>query len=135
MPSNEHQFIMGLVIKKMQDEGCKIAAIEGRYPGLLCETRPLPPQVTRHRPDAIGIGQGQRIYIGEAKTANDVTSRRTREQLNDFTSVQVNGNYCQVWVGLPESSRGAFDRMLRDEGLDQCENLQVLYIPDVIINE
>jgi len=135
MASDTHQFIMGLIIKAMQSTDCKIIALEGKYPGLLDEKLPLPPQVTRHRPDVVGIRLNQQVCLGEAKTEKDVSSLRTREQLNDFTTVQVNGVTCDVYVGIPGSSRATFDHMLRTEGLDQCENLHVLYVPDEIINE
>jgi hypothetical protein len=135
MASSAHQFIMGLVIKAMQDADCKIIAMDGKYPGLLGECLPLPPQVTRHRPDVVAIHRNQQVCLGEAKTGRDVASVRTREQLNDFTNVQVNGLACDVYVGVPGSSRVTFDHMLRTEGLDRCENLHVLYIPDEIIND
>jgi hypothetical protein len=135
MASNAHQFIMGLIIKAMQSTDCRIIAMEGEYPGLSGEKLPLPPQVTRHRPDVVGIRRNQQVCLGEAKTGKDVSSVRTREQLNDFTNVQVNGLACDVYVGLPGRSRATFDRMLRTEGLDRCENLHVFYIPDEIINE
>ena len=54
MAGNRHQFILGLVIKKMREEGATVYAVDGNYPGLFGEAIFLPPQILRHRPDAIG---------------------------------------------------------------------------------
>lgn len=134
MASASHQFIMGLVIKKMRDAGCRIVAVDGKYPGLLGEERPLPPQVVRHRPDIVGVRDGK-YCLGEAKTRDDATSRRTREQVDDFVNAEVAGSRCEVYVGLPQSAQTDFERTLTQECLDRCENLHLIYVPDEIIND
>jgi hypothetical protein len=130
-----HQFILGLVVKKMREEGAVIHNIDGDYPGLFGEKIPLPPQVLRHRPDAIGIKSNGQLCIGEAKTESDILSLRTYEQLQDFTSIELNGIKCDVFIGIPQSSESNFRRRLEKTGLKECDNLHVLYIPDEIIND
>lgn len=134
MASNKHQFILGLVIRKMREEGFSITSVDGTYPGLLGERIPVPSTILRHRPDTIGAKDDGQIGIGEAKTESDIANNRTYEQLYDFTSIELNGKLCEVFVGLPESGKDIFIKSLNKLGL-KSENLHVLYIPDEIINE
>lgn len=135
MAGERHQFILGLVVRKMREEGADIHNIDGDYPGLFGEKTPLPPQILRHRPDAIGIKSNGQLCIGEAKTESDVTSARTYKQLQDFTAIELNGTKCEVFIGVPQSSETAFKRSLEKTGLKECDNLHILYIPDEIIND
>lgn len=135
MAGNRHQFILGLVVKKMREEGAELYGIDGNYPGLFGGKVPLPPQILRHRPDAIGIKNNGQLCIGEAKTEGDIQNARTYEQLQDFTSVEINNSKCEVFVGVPQSSKNNFRKSLDKTGLKECDNLHVLYIPDEIIND
>jgi len=132
---NRHQFILGLVIKKMREEGITIYGIDGNYPGLFGENISLPPQILRHRPDAIGVKADGQICIGEAKTENDIENNRTYEQLLDFSSVEMNGKLCDVFVGVPQTGEDLFNRTLARWGLRESQNIHVLFVPDEIINE
>jgi hypothetical protein len=135
MVGNRHQFILGLIIKKMREEGALIYAIDGNYPGLFGEKISLPPQIQRHRPDAIGMKENGQVCIGEAKTENDIANSRTYEQLQDFSFVELNGKQCAVFVGVPQSSEEQFNRSLERVGLRGWSNLHILLIPDEIIND
>ena len=135
MAGNKHQFILGLVIRMMREEGIVIYGIDGNYPGLFGEKIPLPPQILRHRPDAIGIKEDGQVCIGEAKTENDITNKRTYEQLVDFTSIELNGKKCEVYIGIPRSSSDSFNKRLQKIGLKRCNNLHILYVPDELIND
>lgn len=135
MASERHQFILGLVVRKMREEGANIHNIDGDYPGLFGERILFPPQILRHRPDALGMKSNGQLCIGEAKTESDVASPRTYEQLLDFTTIELNGTKCEVFIGVPQSSEAKFKRSLERVGLKKCHNLHVLYIPDEIIND
>jgi hypothetical protein len=132
---NRHQFILGLVIKKMREEGVTVYGIDGNYPGLFGENISLPPQILRHRPDAIGVKADGQICIGEAKTENDIENNRTYEQLQDFSSVEMNGKLCDVFVGVPQTGEDLFNRTLARWGLRESQNIHLLFVPDEIINE
>jgi len=132
---NRHQFILGLVIKKMREEGVTVYGIDGNYPGLFGENISLPPQILRHRPDAIGVKADGQICIGEAKTENDIENNRTYEQLQDFSSVEMNGKLCDVFVGVPQAGEDLFNRTLARWGLRESQNIHLLFVPDEIINE
>ena len=135
MAGNRHQFILGLVIKKMREEGITIYGIDGNYPGLFGENISLPPQILRHRPDAIGVKADGQICIGEAKTENDIENNRTYEQLQDFSSVELNGKLCEVFIGVPQIGEDVFNTSLERWGLKGFGNIHVLFIPDEIIND
>lgn len=135
MAGNRHQFILGLVVKKMREEGIVIHYIDGDYPGLFGEKIQLPPQVLRHRPDAIGIKEDGQVCIGEAKTESDVSNYRTYEQLQDFSSIELNGKKCEVFIGIPKSSEHSFNKSLEKIGLKDYDNIHILHIPDEIIND
>ena len=135
MAGNRHQFILGLVIKKMREEGATVYGVDGNYPGLFGEKISLPPQIMRHRPDAIGVKADGQICIGEAKTANDISNNRTYEQLQDFSTVELNGRLCEVFIGVPQAGEDLFNRSLERWGLKGSQNIYVLFVPDEIIND
>jgi hypothetical protein len=130
-----HQFILGLVIRKMKEQGVNVYGVDGNYPGLFGEQIPLPPQIMRHRPDAIGVKSDGQICIGEAKTENDISNTRTYEQLQDFSSTELNGKLCEVFVGIPQSGEETFNKSLKKWGLKESQNISVLVVPDEIIND
>lgn len=135
MAGSRHQFILGLVIKKMREEGIIIQCVDGDYPGLFGEKIQLPPQILRHRPDAFGINVDGQVCIGEAKTESDISNYRTYEQLQDFSSIELNGKKCEVFIGIPNSSKSDFNKSLERIGLKGCNNIHVLYIPDELIDD
>lgn len=135
MAGNRHQFILGLVIKKMREEGAAVYGVDGNYLGLFGEKMALPPQILRHRPDAVGVKENGQICIGEAKTENDITNSRTYEQIQDFSSAELNGKLCEVFIGVPQSCEDLFNKSLGKMGLKECHNLHVLFIPEEIIND
>ncbi|CAG0942541.1 hypothetical protein BROC_01887 [Candidatus Brocadiaceae bacterium] len=135
MLNDKHQFILGLVIKKMREEGVTISGIDGSYPGLFGEKIQLPPQILRHRPDAIGTKKDGQVCIGEAKTENDIANNRTHAQLQDFSSIELNGKKCDVFVGIPKSAEDYLNKVLEKAGLKGIDNIHILCIPDELINE
>lgn len=133
--AGRHQFILGLIVKKMREEGIRIFGIDGYYPGLFGEKIPLPPKILRHRPDAVGIKEDGQICFGEAKTENDLSNKRTYEQLEDFSTIKLNEKTCEVFIGLPRSAKAEFDGKLEKNGLKNSTSIKILYIPDEIIND
>ena len=135
MAGNKHQFIVGLIVKIMRENGISIVAVDGDYPGLFGEKISIPPQILRHRPDVIGVRKNGQICIGEAKTENDLTNNRTYAQIIDFSSVELNGQCCDVFIGLPKSYEQLFKKRIKNLGLSECQNITILYIPEEIIND
>jgi len=119
----------------MREEGTIIAGIDGNYPGLFGEKVPLPPMILRHRPDVVGFKNDGQVCFGEAKTENDILNNRTYEQLQDFSTIELNGKKCEVYIGIPKSSEDIFNQSLKRIGLEGFNNIHVLYIPNELIND
>jgi hypothetical protein len=135
MATKQHQFILGLVIRKMKQEGFSIFNVDGYCAGSFGSKLPIPKTITRHRPDALGIRDDGTICIGEAKTEHDVSNKRTYEQLQDFVEVQLNGHPCEIFLGIPKSRSEQFRKMLRKLSLHSKDQLHVLYIPNELIDD
>lgn len=135
MASSKHQFILGLIIKNMRSYGCDIRFVDGQYKGPLNDGIKLPPNILSHRPDVLGITEFGQVCIGEAKTESDLRSLRTKEQIVDFVSIELNGMPCEVFLGIPYSGKERLNRLLKDLGLNKHPNIHVLYVPEEIINE
>jgi hypothetical protein len=134
MAGRRHQFILGLVIRQMRGHGFSVFYADGKFAGGFGQETPIPPQIMRHRPDAVGISHEGVLCIGEAKTETDIQTNRTREQVQDFTAFSFNGQPCQVIIGVPKSAEEATRRMLVRLSIEGRPNLQILYVPEEIIN-
>ena len=135
MAGMRHQFIMGLVIRNMREFGCRIKFVDGKYIVHYGEQIRIPPKVLRHRPDILGLTDSGQICIGEAKTESDINSLRTKEQISDFTRLELNGMPCEVFIGVPSMVRERFNNTLLVLGLANYPHLHILYVPEEIINE
>jgi len=101
MASPQHQFILGLINKAMRQDEIQITYVEGNFLSKTDILPGLPPAILRHRPDLVGVKHSGQICIGDAKTASDVGSIRTKEQLIDYTTIELNGMKCHVYIGIP----------------------------------
>ena len=86
MASKQHQFIIGLINRKIYEYGYTIAFIDGNVSGAFNKKYKLPPKIVRHRPDIIGINNEGFICIGEAKTKDDIFNSRTKAEFLDFSN-------------------------------------------------
>ncbi|MDR2595698.1 MAG: hypothetical protein LBC76_00100 [Treponema sp.] len=135
MAGKQHQFIIGLINKKILEYGFTIVFIDGHVSGAFDKKYNLPPKILRHRPDVIGINNKGCICIGEAKTKNDIFNIRTKEELFDFSNYKFNGNACLLIIGIPKSSQNDLDKLLSELCIQNNDNIEILSIPDEIINE
>jgi len=131
----KHQFILGLIIKKIRDDGFTILSIDGNTLGSFNIKTDLPPTILRHRPDVIAVNETGQICIGEAKTENDIKNIRTKEELIDYTSIELNGKPCFVIIGIPQESKTELIKLLKKIEIYNSKNIHVLYVPNEIINE
>jgi hypothetical protein len=130
-----HQFILGLIIKKIREDGFTIISTDGNLSGAFGDKMQLPPKILRHRPDVIAINEDGLICIGEAKTENDINSLRTSEEFYDYANTELNGKRCFVIIGIPQSSKKGLNSYLKKIGVSDFQNIFVLYVPNEIINE
>ena len=134
MAGKQHQFILGLLVKQMRMEGFKVFFIEGNFIGQLPGHTKIPPNVFRHRPDAIGVSHTGQVCIADAKTTSDIHSKRTREQIKDYTEVELNGMPCEVFIGVPADAGDEVMSLLRRLSLDNYPHIHTLRVPNEIIN-
>jgi hypothetical protein len=133
MASKKHQFLLGLLLKKARLSDYQIFFLEGRFLGSEC-TNPIPPRILRHRPDALGISVLGRVCICDAKTESDINNARTKEQLVDFTKVELNGLPCEVFIAIPSNAETKLNFVMKELGLLNYPHLQILRVPEEIIN-
>lgn len=138
MPSRIHQMLVGLIGRKMREKGYEIVAFDGNdylFDGVKLET---PPAVGKHRPDILGYRfETGDICIGEAKTAGDLSSRRTKQQLIDFSNatVQSTGNPVEVIIGIPKSAESRFLDLLHSLDLQCLKSITYVWMPEVLADE
>lgn len=135
MAGKKHQFILGLIIKKIREDGFTIVSVDGKCSGTFGLKTELPPTILRHRPDVIAINEDGQICIGEAKTESDIKSLRTSEELLDYCNILLNDMPCHVIVGIPQKAKNDFNNLLMKIGLCNKSNIFVLQVPNEIINE
>jgi hypothetical protein len=135
MTSERHQFILGLIVKKIIQDGFIVKSIEGKLVAALDEKFDLPPKIFRHRPDVMAVNEGGQICIGEAKTEGDLYAHRTKEEFLDFSNVMLNGKFCILVIGIPDTARDTLHGILKELNIYQKDNIRILYVPEEIINE
>jgi hypothetical protein len=83
--SDEHQRLVKALIDKFIKDGLRI--LQASYVGY-----EEPEKKGRHEPDIIGRDDNEELnIIGEAKTCDDLTSDRSKEQFQDFSGRYMEG--------------------------------------------
>ncbi|MHB8928358.1 MAG: hypothetical protein ACYC9Q_12040 [Bacillota bacterium] len=134
MASKTHQFILGLIIKNMRLYGSIPYFVEGKFLTGRAEVSRVAPRFLNHRPDVLGVAVGGQVCIGEAKTCTDLDSARTKQQIKDYCSIELNGLACEVFLGIPSACGGKLRAILGQIGLDGYTHLHVIEVPEEIIN-
>jgi hypothetical protein len=135
MAGPEHQFILGLIIRQARMAGFTIFFAEGKYiseSSITVET--LSPKVLRHRPDAVGVALTGQVCIIDAKTLSDLHSKRTAEQIEDFTNVELNGLPCEVFLGIPADAEAILLTLLEKLALKDNPRIHILRVPRELMN-
>ena len=133
MASRRHQRILALVTRRMHEMGCVLSSRDGDVGDIHRLTLALPSRVGRHRPDAIGTFADGRVGIGEAKTAADIASPRTREQFEDYLR-PGEADYPRVFLGYPTSAEGSVRTLLRSLGAIDCPQLVLVSVPNELLD-
>ncbi len=129
--SPEHDLIVSLVARVIRQRGFELVALESSLGWLFGENFRLPPAITVHRPDILGVRrEPPYLCIGEAKTRGDLHTTRTSRQLVDFSQASVGntGSLCEVVVGVPADCETILHNIIRALGIPQCR-VVVLPIP------
>jgi len=135
MASRAHQKIIGLIAKKMRLKNYEIVSLDG-HEKLICSIDlKNTPCLNRHRPDLIGINMTTHaVCIGEAKTASDIFSERTKEEICDFSDIVTKkGEKAELIIGIPESAKEDLSELLERLGLKNKPNISYIWIPDELL--
>ena len=124
---DEHKKLVKGIIDHFEVKGLKI--ISAAYEGYKkCET------IGNHEPDVIAQRPNEGFYyIGEAKTCDNLTSDRTREQFEDFGNSVIleegaTRTYLPFCIAVPKKCIDELKQNLVDFGLSMNENIETLSI-------
>jgi len=133
MTTRIHKMLVDLIARKMREKGYTIVAMEGSLLQLSeDEKMPIPWKIRRHRPDIIGVKmKSRRVCIGEAKTHDDLFSKRTAAQLTDFADIigKGSGEKTELIIGVPLRSRGTLLQLLEKMNLP-AEDISIMLMPE-----
>jgi hypothetical protein len=127
VPGNAHKILVQFLVPRLRFLGYEIVASDQQYAILGGRRVPVPPVISRHMPDLLGARDDSPIFcIGEAKTAGDLRSRHTREQLIDFSAAPD----CRVIIAVPASGLGTLQKVLGEEGISFNARFECMVVPD-----
>jgi hypothetical protein len=132
MASQKHDFIVASISRKVRELGFDITFVDGEYVNISLIKHPIPPKIVNHKPDIIGENRIGNYCIGEAKTKNDLKSKRTKQQLIDFSEF-VNlyaGNF--FIIGIPLSAENELNQLIEKLNLNN-QSIIILRIPDNLL--
>lgn len=137
MTTKLHQMIVGLIGRKMREKGYEIVSFDGNEYLFDGQKLKIPPQIKRHRPDIIGFKfQTREICVGEAKTSEDLFSRRTKEQLLDYSetkSLSI-GKPIEIIIGIPKSSEDDLIKLLKELSLLGKDYISYIWLPEELVD-
>jgi hypothetical protein len=133
MASINHDFIVAAIGRKIKSYGCKIIYLDGRWTESEPQRLNIPPKILFHRPDIVGEKEEAFFCVGEAKTENDINSKRTQTQILDFLSLVEINPQNRLIFGLPQNSQARFERILHKMGVLGERQLEIIYIPDLLL--
>lgn len=121
----------------MSSDGFEPCGFEASAPQAgIWNSLPIPFSINGVRPDAWGLrSRDALIAFAEAKTAGDVDTKHTREQLKVFGSTRLSNDPrpCPLYVAVPRSCANLLDRVLVDIGLLRARHIVRLHIPDILL--
>lgn len=123
----------------MSSDGFEPCGFEASAPQAgIWNSLPIPFSLKGVRPDAWGLRPRDALLaFAEAKTADDIDTKHTREQLRvfGFTRLLNDPRLCPLYVAVPRSCTRLLDRVLVDIGLLSARHIVRLHIPDVLLSE
>lgn len=133
MPTKMHQMIVGLIGRKMRENGYDIVAFDGNEYLFDGQKLNIPITIERHRPDIVGFKfETKEICVGEAKTGEDLFSKRTKEQLLDYSSTTglSTGKHIEIILGIPKSAEEGLIKLLRELNLLEKDFISYIWLPE-----
>ena len=136
MPSKIHKMLVDLIGRKMHESGYIPVAFDGKHYIIQGEKVHIPPKIGRHRPDVIGIDIDTKVIcIGEAKSGNDLFSKRTKEQLLDYSNIFgfTSKQKFELIIGIPQKAESDLLRLLSNLSLKALPNVSYILLPEELV--
>lgn len=130
MPSRVHRLLVQMMVPRLHALGYRVIASDQHYHQLGPPRLGLPPTIVRHQPDLVGVRpNAPRLCIGEAKTAADLRTRHTRDQISDFS----HQSDAMLVVAFPAGASAIFEHVLLELGLMTTDRLEGLPVPEALL--
>jgi hypothetical protein len=121
----------------MREKGYEIVSFDGDEYLFDGQKLKIPPQIKRHRPDIIGFKfQTREICVGEAKTGEDLFSKRTKEQLLDYSETKTlsMAKHIEIIIGIPKSAEDDLIRLLKELNLFGKNYISYIWLPEELVD-
>jgi len=138
MPTKLHQMLVGLIGRKMREKGYNIVAFHGNEYLFDGHRLNIPPLIKRHKPDIVGFKfETKEVCIGEAKTHKDLFTKRTREQLLDYSSIKSfsKDKNIEIILGIPKSAEGDCVELLKSLNLFGKDFISYVWLPEELVED
>jgi len=133
MASEQHNFIVSAIARKMKLYGFRIIYLDGKYQDVETERPDIPPRIINHKPDIIGEKKGMIFCVGEAKTRDDIRSERTKKQITDFLTIVKLKPRNKLIIGIPLSANEDLGRLLLKLGFVNQKQIEIISIPEELL--
>jgi len=137
MPTKLHQMIVGLIGRKIHEKGYTIVAFDGKEYMFDGQILNVPIQIKRHRPDIVGLKfETKEVCVGEAKTREDLFSKRTKEQLLDYSTTRgmSKGKHIEIIIGIPKSAEEDLKKLLHRLNLFEKDFISYIWLPEELVD-
>lgn len=133
MASEKHDFIVSAIVRRMRQDGFKVIYLDGKYQDIDTKELDIPPKIVNHKPDVIGGKESVSFCIGEAKTENDLFTRRTKDQIIDFLAVVRLNSESKLVIGIPLNAKGDLEKLLRELRVVNQNQIEIIYVPEELL--
>lgn len=133
MPSENHNFIVAAISRRIRQQGFKITYLDGKYQYIDINKFEIPPKIINHKPDIIAEKDNASFCIGEAKTKSDIFSERTKNQIIDFLSAVKLNSANKLFIGIPLNAKEDLNKLLFKLGIVNQPQVEIIYIPERLL--
>jgi hypothetical protein len=136
MASTLHQTLLLWAARRMTADGFLVSGFDGTAErGGRFNALPMSFVLRGRRPDAWGADDnGSLIAFAEAKSAGDIATGRTLDQLRTFGTVRMkSGLPCPLYVAVPREAAPKLDLALRAAGLASARYVIRLHVPEILL--
>lgn len=133
MASKRHDFIVSAIARKMRKDGFKVIYLDGRYQDVDEKKFDIPPKIINHKPDIVGENENIFFCVGEAKTENDIFTKRTKNQIIDFLAIVRLNSGNKLVIGIPLNAKEDLKKLLIELKFINQKQIEIICIPEELL--